>query len=70
VSLRGRGFLPGVTVINFGEGIEVDTLSVKNSGLMEGRIAVHLEAAVDRGSSLFQIQVPGEELPCCAMPFL
>lgn len=39
--LTGRGFLTGVTTVEFGEGIVVDTLSVKNSGAVEGRIAVH-----------------------------
>jgi hypothetical protein len=40
VTIKGRGFLQGETRLILGEGIEVDSLAVKNSAEMEARLSI------------------------------
>ena len=59
VTITGRGFLPGVTAIDLGEGINVDSLSVKNPGEIQGTIAIHPDARVGPRNVIVSNPGPG-----------
>jgi len=57
LKLKGRGFLQGVTALVVGDGIVVDTLSVKNSSEME--VCITIQSATHAGPRCISVSNPG-----------
>ncbi len=59
ITITGSRFLQGLTTVSLGDGIEVDSLAIKDSQAIEGRISIHAAARAGPRSVTVSNSGPG-----------